>query len=100
MQARVSDDYQPGNDQWKIGISSIFSHALGIAPFKDDFRTTTNQTGDPYGNAGLIFSLIIIFTIFFSANYHKYPAILNSWYILTYLQHLFQQTTNIVVISS
>ena len=34
-QTRVSDDYQPGNDQWKIGDTSILSGALGLAPFKD-----------------------------------------------------------------
>lgn len=47
-QARVSNDYQPGNEQWKIGISSMFAHALGVAPFKDNFWTTTNQPGNPY----------------------------------------------------
>lgn len=47
-QGRVSTDYQPGNDQWKIGISSMFAHALGVAPFKDNFWTTTNQPGNPY----------------------------------------------------
>ena len=47
-QARVSDDYQPGNDQWKIGITSIFAHQLAIAPFKDTFWTTQNQSGNTY----------------------------------------------------
>jgi hypothetical protein len=48
LQARVSDDYQPGNDQWKIGISSILAHALGVAPFKDNFWTTSYQPGNKY----------------------------------------------------
>ena len=34
-QVRVSDDYIPGNEQWKIGITTILSHALGLAAFKD-----------------------------------------------------------------
>ena len=50
LQARVSDDYSPGNSQWKIGISSMVAHGLGIAPFKDDFWTTSDQPGNPkYG---------------------------------------------------
>ncbi|XP_070576646.1 uncharacterized protein [Ptychodera flava] len=47
-QARASDDYQPGNDQWKIGLSSIMYHALGLAPFKDTHWTSQSQPGDPY----------------------------------------------------
>ncbi|CAH1778788.1 unnamed protein product [Owenia fusiformis] len=47
-QARVSDDYHPGNSQWKIGISSMFANALGYAPFKDNFWTTTVQPGTSY----------------------------------------------------
>jgi len=53
VQARVSNDYQPGNDQWQIGISSMFAHALGVAPFKDNFWTTTNQTGNKYNRSEL-----------------------------------------------
>ncbi len=36
-QIRASDDYVPGfypPSQWTIGSSSIFAHALGLAPFK------------------------------------------------------------------
>jgi len=51
VNARASGDYQPGNDQWKIGISSIFAHAMGIAPFKDNFWTTTNQSGNIYNKS-------------------------------------------------
>ncbi|XP_078489098.1 uncharacterized protein LOC100181073 isoform X2 [Ciona intestinalis] len=48
-QARVSGDYHPGNSQWKIGVTSMFAHALYIAPYKDTFWTTTVQSGSPYG---------------------------------------------------
>lgn len=48
MQVRVSKDYFPGNDQWKIGVTSIFAYAMGIAPFKDNFWSTTNQPFSPY----------------------------------------------------
>lgn len=48
-QARVSDDYHPGNTQWKIGVTSMFAHALYVAPFKDTFWTTSAQSGSPYG---------------------------------------------------
>ena len=43
----MSDDYHPGNRQWDIGISSIYSNALGLAPFKDVFWTTEHQPGNP-----------------------------------------------------
>ena len=34
--ARASNDYHPGNDQWEIvGTTSILTHALRIAPSKD-----------------------------------------------------------------
>ncbi|XP_050403537.2 uncharacterized protein LOC126819480 [Patella vulgata] len=50
-QARASDDYKPGNSQWKIGISSMFAHAMGVAPFKDTFWTTSTQPGNPYNKS-------------------------------------------------
>ncbi|CAK8679724.1 unnamed protein product [Clavelina lepadiformis] len=50
-QARVSGDYHPGNGQWKIGVTSMFAHALYIAPYKDKFWTTSMQKGSPYGDA-------------------------------------------------
>lgn len=43
-QTRASGDYHPGTDQWWIGDSSILLHSLGIAPFKDNFHTTSTQT--------------------------------------------------------
>ncbi|XP_046547730.1 uncharacterized protein LOC124257657 [Haliotis rubra] len=48
-QARVSQDFGKSKDQWKIGITSIFANALGLAPFKDSFITNydayTNSSG-------------------------------------------------------
>ena len=34
-QVRASNDYQPGNDQWMIGDSSVLAHSMGLAPSKD-----------------------------------------------------------------
>ena len=48
QQARVSDDYRAGSDQWQIGVISVFTQALGIAPFKDTFWTTKTQPGNTY----------------------------------------------------
>ena len=31
---RASDDYQPGNHQWDIGLTSAWIYAVGLAPFK------------------------------------------------------------------
>ncbi|KAK7102304.1 hypothetical protein V1264_020541 [Littorina saxatilis] len=47
-QTRASDDYHPGNQQWRIGVSSIFAYAMRIAPFKDNFWSTSDQPGNPY----------------------------------------------------
>ncbi|CAF4324858.1 unnamed protein product, partial [Rotaria sordida] len=51
-QARVSVDYTRHivhrEDQWTIGISSLLSDALDIAPFKDVFWSTTNEPGSAY----------------------------------------------------
>ena len=49
-QARASDDYHPGNDQWRIGISSIFTNALDIAPSKDSFWSMPGPQPGPYSN--------------------------------------------------
>ncbi|CAF1248650.1 unnamed protein product [Adineta steineri] len=53
-QARASTDYalhlkKQTVPQWAIGISSMFLDALGIAPFKDVFWSTSVQPGAPYG---------------------------------------------------
>lgn len=50
-QARTSDDYLSSPDQWRIGISSHIADGIGIAPFKDNFWTTSVQPGNPYGKA-------------------------------------------------
>jgi hypothetical protein len=51
-QARVSDDYYVHVvhkiPQWKIGISSMLAHALGMAPFKDSFWSNEIQPDAPY----------------------------------------------------
>ena len=47
---RVSNDYQPGNNQWDIGLTDIWTWAIGLAPFKDTFWTTKDQPG--YENHG------------------------------------------------
>jgi hypothetical protein len=44
-QARVSDDYVPGNSQWEIGDTTILATALGLASFKDNFHTTVVEKG-------------------------------------------------------
>lgn len=48
-QARVSEDYHPGGDQWRIGVTSLFVGALGMRPSKDTFWTVRTQPGDPPG---------------------------------------------------
>jgi hypothetical protein len=47
-QARATDDYRPGNDQWKIGHTAPYLQALGIAPSKDGFWTSEVETGNKY----------------------------------------------------
>ena len=50
-QARASDDYRTWfwhDPQWQIGETSLVYKALGLAPSKDVFWTTTNQPGAPY----------------------------------------------------
>jgi hypothetical protein len=44
-QARGSDDYYPNNDQWRMGETSLIFHALGLAPFKDTFRSDSSDQG-------------------------------------------------------
>ena len=50
-QARASDDYalsiEKGHDQWRIGISSIFTAALDIAPSKDSFWSMSGVPDPP-----------------------------------------------------
>ena len=51
-QTRVSTDYaahlEGKGDQWTIGISSLFADALGLAPFKDVFWSSSMEPGSPY----------------------------------------------------
>ncbi|XP_067661072.1 uncharacterized protein [Haliotis asinina] len=47
-QARASNDYQPDTTNWKIGVTSLFAWAIGVAPFKDNFWTTGVQPGNRY----------------------------------------------------
>ena len=61
VQVRASDDYRPGGDQWKIGVSSIFAYAMGITPFKDNFWSTTDQPGNKYSQCQAV-SLAIVRT--------------------------------------
>lgn len=44
---RASGDYQPSNDNWKNGLSDIWTYALGLSPFKDTFWSTKNEPGNP-----------------------------------------------------
>jgi hypothetical protein len=54
--ARASGDYihpgPGGGHQWDIGMQSLFTHALGLAPSKDTFWSTEQQPGNPYGQWG------------------------------------------------
>jgi hypothetical protein len=58
-QARVSEDYTPNGssngspngssnrtNQWSIGTSSIIAEALGLAPFKDVFWSSSETVPD------------------------------------------------------
>jgi hypothetical protein len=51
-QARASDDHKPSEDedQWRIGGQSMLIHALGLAPSKDGFWSTSVQPNNPYGD--------------------------------------------------
>eukprot|EP00043_Microstomoeca_roanoka_P018636 m.201412 g.201412 ORF g.201412 m.201412 type:complete len:121 (-) comp16865_c0_seq5:89-451(-) len=54
-QVRASGDYVPdpvGLQQWHIGSTSIVAHAVGLAPFKDNFWTTPYQPGSSAGPTG------------------------------------------------
>ncbi|XP_076436393.1 uncharacterized protein LOC143275932 isoform X2 [Babylonia areolata] len=47
-QVRVSDDYHLYADNWKIGVTSHFAAALGLAPSKDTFWTSSVEPGNPF----------------------------------------------------
>lgn len=45
---RVSADYSTTPDQWQIGHTSLFAHALGLKPFKDTFKTNSSSANSAY----------------------------------------------------
>jgi hypothetical protein len=46
---RASNDYAAGlHPQWMIGHSSIFAHALGLAPSKDGYWSAQTQADSPW----------------------------------------------------
>jgi hypothetical protein len=51
-QARVSDDYTTHlirqEAQWAIGVTSLLADALGMAPYKDTFWSTSDEPGSSY----------------------------------------------------
>ena len=49
-QARASHDYHPGNDQWQIGISSIFIGAVDLGPSKDSYWSMDAPQAGHYPN--------------------------------------------------
>ena len=53
IQVRVSDDFV-SKTQWKIGISSLFVDSVGLAPFKDNFWSTSSQPGNPYSKTFIL----------------------------------------------
>jgi len=51
-QVRASDDYVPNSretTQWHMGDSSMLAHALGLAPFKDNWWSSSSQPGSSVG---------------------------------------------------
>jgi hypothetical protein len=51
-QARASGDYQQSrSDQWsQLGTTALFAYALGVAPSKDNYWSTTTQPGNRWGD--------------------------------------------------
>nr|KAG5705753.1 hypothetical protein BaRGS_027412 [Batillaria attramentaria] len=49
--ARVSAPYMDKDhtDQWKVGVTSAFAGALGLAAFKDTFWSHVQEVDNPYG---------------------------------------------------
>lgn len=46
--ARVSGDYRLSLDNWRIGLSSYLSSALGLAAFKDTFWSSDVNPDHPF----------------------------------------------------
>ena len=57
-QVRASIDYQLWKNQYQIGVSSLFIHALGMVPYKDTFWTSRLQPDNKYSLLLLHFSLL------------------------------------------
>eukprot|EP01084_Bolivina_argentea_P143820 252497_1 len=47
-QARASGDYHPGNNQWQVGVTAIFTSAIDIAPSKDSYWSQPNPQSGHY----------------------------------------------------
>ena len=50
-QSRASADYEPGNvkwDNWDIRYTSLLFYALGVAPYKDTWWSSSSQPGNIY----------------------------------------------------
>jgi len=47
-QTRASADHFVSSEQWRLGISSMFADAIGIAPSKDNFWSKKYQPGNKY----------------------------------------------------
>eukprot|EP00041_Stephanoeca_diplocostata_P005931 m.71454 g.71454 ORF g.71454 m.71454 type:complete len:825 (-) comp16082_c0_seq11:633-3107(-) len=47
---RISMDYHAGltEDNWRIGLASIFAWSIAVIPAKDGYWTTPEQPGNPY----------------------------------------------------
>jgi hypothetical protein len=43
---RTSGDYQLSRDNWRIGLSNLFSVSLGLVPFKNTFWSATENLGN------------------------------------------------------
>ncbi|KAK7076764.1 hypothetical protein SK128_010515 [Halocaridina rubra] len=53
-QIRVSDDYILSPDQWRIGTTSLFAHALGLLPYKDVFWSSRENKDVVFNDCELI----------------------------------------------
>jgi hypothetical protein len=47
-QARASGDYHPGNTQWKLGITAVFTSAIEIMPSKDSYWSMNSPQAGHY----------------------------------------------------
>lgn len=46
--SKYDNDTENSNGQWDIGITGIYTFALGLAPFKDTFFTTSKEHDDSH----------------------------------------------------